>query len=75
LSTIDYSIKSSTNFLSTPIFDLGFNPDNRSSTQRNLLREISIFHESINGRFGKRSDLFNLRETNELSRSEHLNKS
>ncbi len=61
LSTIDFSTESSRHFLSAPVLNLGANPDNRTSTQSNLLRKITFIHHSIDGGFGQTSDLFNLR--------------
>ena len=71
LSTIDYSTKSSTNLLSTPIFDLGFHPDDRTSTQRNLLWKISLLHQSINGGFRETSDFFDLFQSQKM-RMDHV---
>ena len=70
---IDYecSTKSSGNLLGTPVLNLSTNPDNRPSTQSNLLREVPLLHESIDGGLGEAGDFFNLRQTKKLSRSKH----
>ncbi len=70
---IDYecSTKSSIHLLSTPVLNVGTNPDNRPSTQSNLLREIPLLHQSINGRLRETSEFFNLRQTKKLRKSKH----
>ena len=67
LSTIDYSTKSSRYFLRTPVFDLRTNPDHRTSTQSNLLREVTRVHQAIDAGFGQTGHLFDLRQANEVA--------
>ena len=65
------STESSRNLLSTPVLNLGTNPDNRTSTQSNLLRKITLIHHSIDGGFGQTSDFFNLRQAKKLRLIKH----
>ena len=71
LSTNDYSNESSGYLLSTPVINLGPNPDNRTGTQSNLLRKITFIHHSIDRRFRQTSDFFNLRQAKKLRLIEH----
>ena len=71
LSTIDYSTEGSRYLLSTPVFNLGPNPDNRASTQSNLLRKVPVLHQAIDRGLGEAGDFFNLREAKKLRLIEH----
>jgi len=66
LSTIDY-LPTSINLVGAPFFNLGTNPDHRTSTQRDLGREISICHKAIDGRFRQASHLFDLRQAKKVA--------
>ena len=65
------STESSNDLLSTPLFDVGTNPNNRASTQRNLLRELPRVHQAIDARLGQAGHFLDLRKAKELSMSKH----
>ena len=57
--------------MSAPVLNLGTNPDDRTGTQSNLLRKITLIHQAIDGGFGQASDFFNLRQAKKLRLIKH----
>ena len=58
-------------FAENPIFDLGFHPTDRTSTQRDLFWKISLIYKSINRRLSKTGKFYYLRKTNSLIQRRH----